>query len=315
MGVGLKLFSGNANRALAEDVASHLGIPLARIKLGRFSDGEIQVAVKESVRGQDVFVLQSTCNPVNDNIMELLITIDALRRASAGQITAVIPYYGYARQDRQAVPRSPITAKLVADLLTAAGANRVVSVDLHATQIQGFFSCPFDHLYGSIVLLPELQRLRIPKERLVIVSPDAGGVERARYYSSRLGCGLAIIDKRRSGPNVAEVMHIIGDVRDRVAIVVDDMIDTAGTLTKGAAVVKEHGAKDVLAVATHAVLSGPAYERLEASVISQVIVTNSIPLRTDVTCSKLKVVSLGSLLGDAIERVHGKQSISSLFTD
>jgi ribose-phosphate pyrophosphokinase len=314
MGTGLKLFAGNANSSLAADVAAHLGISLARIKLDRFSDGEVNVVIKESVRGQDVFVLQSTCAPVNDNLMELLISIDALRRSSAGQITAVIPYYGYSRQDRQAVPRSPITAKLVADLLTAAGATRVVSVDLHANQIQGFFSCPFDHLYASVVLLAALRRLRIPQDELVIVSPDAGGVERARHYSSKLGCGLAIIDKRRTGPNVADVMHIIGDVTDRVAVVVDDMIDTAGTLTKGAAVVKAHGAKEVYALATHPVFSGPAYERIEESVLSKVIVTNTIPLKEGVKTDKIQVVSLGSLLGDAIERVHGDQSITSLFT-
>ena len=262
----IKLFSGSSNRRLAESVAEHLGRPLNRIDLGRFSDGEIRVEVLETVRGQDVFIIQSLCSPVNDNLMELLIVIDALKRASAGQITAVIPYYGYARQDRQTAPRSPITAKLVADLLTAAGTTRVVGMDLHARQISGFFSIPFDHLYSRPVLGDELESLaRRSREELVVVAPDAGGVERARYYSQRLGVPMAIIDKRRPNANVAEVMNIIGEVEGCTAVIVDDIIDTAGTLTKAAAALVEHGAVKVHAVATHAVLSGPAVGRIQAS--------------------------------------------------
>ncbi len=310
----IKLFSGSSNRALSTSVASHLGRPLARCKLERFSDGEIRVQILESVRGQDVFVLQSLCSPVNDNLMELLIMIDALKRSSASQITAVLPYYGYARQDRQAQPRTPITAKLVADLLTAAGATRVISMDLHAGQIQGFFSIPFDHLYASPVLFPELKHLPVERERLVLVSPDAGGVERVRNYSVSLGTSIAIIDKRRSGPNVAEVMNIIGDVKDKVAVIIDDMIDTAGTLTKAAAAVREHGASEVHALATHAVFSGRALEYIEKSVLKSVVVTNSIPARREQqACPKISVVSVGELLGDAIERVHGGRSVTSLF--
>lgn len=312
----IMLFSGSSHLELAHSVAEHLGCDLSSLKLGRFSDGEVHAQVLESVRGKDVFILQSLCSPVNDNLMELLIVVDAMRRSSASQITAVLPYYGYARQDRQASPRSPITARLIADLLTTAGVNRVITMDLHAGQIQGFFSTPLDHLYASPVMLQELRHRRIPKEELVIVSPDAGGVERARIYSQVMGASLAIIDKRRSGPNVAEVMHLIGDVKDKVAVIVDDMIDTAGTLTKGALAVQQHGAREIHAMATHAVLSGPAVERITSSVLKSVTVTNSIPPTAEVLrCPKIKILSVGSLIGDAIERVHGGRSITSLFQD
>jgi ribose-phosphate pyrophosphokinase len=310
----IKLFSGGANRSLSMAVASHLGRPLAKLKLDRFSDGEIRVQVMESVRGQDVFVMQSLCSPVNDNLMELLIIIDALKRSSASHITAMVPYYGYARQDRQAAPRSPITAKLVADLLTAAGASRVISMDLHAGQIQGFFSIPFDHLYASPVLFPELNHLPANRDDLVLVSPDAGGVDRVRWYSQALGTSIAIIDKRRSGPNVAEVMNIVGDVEGKVAVIIDDMIDTAGTLTKAAAAVLEHGAREVHALATHAIFSGPAISRIENSTLKSVVVTDTIPAKREVqACPKIRVISVGNLLGDAIERVHGGGSVTSLF--
>ena len=310
----IKLFSGGANRSLSMAVASHLGRPLAKLKLDRFSDGEIRVQVMESVRGQDVFVMQSLCSPVNDNLMELLIIIDALKRSSASHITAMVPYYGYARQDRQAAPRSPITAKLVADLLTAAGASRVISMDLHAGQIQGFFSIPFDHLYASPVLFPEINHLPASRDDLVLVSPDAGGVDRVRWYSQALGTSIAIIDKRRSGPNVAEVMNIVGDVEGKVAVIIDDMIDTAGTLTKAAAAVLEHGAREVHALATHAVFSGPAISRIENSTLKSVVVTDTIPVKREVqACPKIRVITVGNLLGDAIERVHGGGSVTSLF--
>jgi ribose-phosphate pyrophosphokinase len=312
----IKLFGGSSHPQLARAVSDHLGCELSSLKLGRFSDGEVRVEVMESVRGKDVFVLQSLSSPVNDHLMELLIIVDALRRSSASQITAVLPYYGYARQDRQASPRSPITARLVADLLTTAGINRVITMDLHAGQIQGFFTAPLDHLYASPVMLQELRHRRIPAQDLVIVAPDAGGVERARLYSQAMGASLAIIDKRRSGPNVAEVMHLIGDVEGKIAVIVDDMIDTAGTLAKGAQAVQQHGAREIHAMATHAVLSGPAVERIEQSVLQSVTVTNSIPPTERVLCCpKIKILSVGNLIGDAIERVHGGRSITSLFQD
>ncbi|MEO1266917.1 MAG: ribose-phosphate pyrophosphokinase [Myxococcota bacterium] len=314
----IKLFSGSSNRRLAEAVAEHLGRPLNRIELGRFSDGEIRVEVLETVRGQDAFIIQSLCSPVNDNLMELLIVVDALKRASAGQITAVIPYYGYARQDRQTAPRSPITAKLVADLLTAAGTTRVVGMELHARQITGFFSIPFDHLYSNPVLGDELESLvrRCGPEEFVVVAPDAGGVERARYYSQRLGVPMAIIDKRRPNANVSEVMNIIGDVKGCTAVIVDDIIDTAGTLTKAAGALVEHGALKVHALATHAVLSGPAVERIQSSALESVVVTDTIPTWDKaIACSKIRTVSTARILGEAIERVHGDRSVSSLFTN
>jgi ribose-phosphate pyrophosphokinase len=310
----IKLFSGSSNKPLAMAMAEHLGRPLNRIKLGRFSDGEISVEVLESIRGQDVFAIQSLSTPVNDHLMELLIIIDALKRGSAGTITAVIPYYGYARQDRQVRPRTPITAKLVADLVTAAGAQRVVSMDLHAGQIQGFFSIPFDHLYASPTLTEGIRDLRVPTENLVIVSPDAGGVERARVYSKRLAAPMAIIDKRRPGPNKAEIMHLIGNVEGKVAVIIDDMIDTAGTLTQGAQAVMDHGAKQVYAAASHAVFSGPAVSRIDRSVLEKVLVTDTImPSEAALVCKKISWLSVGKVLGEAIERVHGARSVSSMF--
>lgn len=313
----IKLFSGSSNPELAEAVARRLGRSLGRIKVERFSDGEIHVEIGESVRGQDVYVIQSLSSPVNDHLMELLITIDALKRASAGQITAVVPYYGYARQDRQTTPRSPITARLVADLLTAAGTTRVMGIDLHAGQITGFFNIPFDHLYSRPVFGQELERLaQRSAHPVVIVAPDAGGIKRARYYSQRVGASLAIIDKRRPKPNQAEVMNIIGDVEGATAVIVDDIIDTAGTLTQAAAAVLEHGAREVYACATHAVLSGPALKRILASPLASVWVTDTIaPTEAIQGCDRIQRLSVAHILGDAIERVHGHRSVSSLFRE
>ena len=309
----LKLFSGNANRPLAEEIAQYLHLPLGDADVSRFSDGEVFVQVNESVRGTDVFVVQPTCPPVNDNLMELLIMIDALKRASADRITAVLPYYGYARQDRKVQPRVPITAKLVADLLEAAGVDRVLALDLHAGQIQGFFNIPVDHLFAGPPVIVDYLGKKDLKDP-VIVSPDAGGVERARAIAKRLHAGLAIIDKRREGPNVATVMHLIGDVADKEAIVIDDMIDTAGTLTQAARAVMEAGARAVFACASHGVLSGPAIARIVDSPLSEVCVTNTIPLREEAKgCKKLRVMSVGRLLGEAIKRIHHGDSISSLF--
>lgn len=312
----IKLFAGNSNPTLARAVANHLGRPLSRVKLGRFSDGEIHVEILETVRGQDCFILQSLSAPVNDHLMELLILVDALKRASAGQITALVPYYGYARQDRQTRPRTPITAKLVADLLTASGANRVIAMDLHAGQIQGFFSIPFDHLYAKPVLLDAVAEIqRAASAELVIVSPDAGGVERARTYSQRFNAPLAIIDKRRAKPNEAEVMNLIGDVKGRTAVIIDDMIDTAGTLTKAASAIMAQGAVEVHAVATHAVFSGEALSRIHASTLRSVVVTDSIePRPAMLESDRIKVVSVDRILGEGIERVHGLRSLSSMFT-
>ena len=308
----LTIFTGNAHRELATEICRHVEVPLGRAEVTTFSDGEVYVEIGENVRGVNCFVVQPTCSPVNDNLMELLIMIDALKRASAGSIIAVLPYFGYARQDRKVKPRTPISAKLCADLLQAAGADRVLAVDLHAGQIQGFFNIPFDHLFGMPVLMDWLKSKFGPEA--VIVSPDAGGVERARAYSKRLGGSLAIIDKRRSAANVSEVMHIIGDVKGRDAIIVDDMIDTAGTLTQAARAVKEAGAKAVFACASHGVLSGPAIQRIEDSPLSEVCVTNTIPLREEAKgCKKLRVTSVGRLLGEAIKRIHHGDSISSLF--
>ncbi len=310
----LAIFSGNSNPALAAEICRYVGVPQGIAKVSRFSDGEIFVEVGENVRNVNCFIVQSTSSPPNDNLMELLIMIDALKRASAGSIVAIMPYFGYARQDRKVKPRTPISAKLVADLLTAAGATRVLSVDLHAGQIQGFFNIPFDHLYASPVLVDKLDREGLRGEDTVVVSPDAGGVERARAYSKALGCTLAIIDKRRDAPNQSQVHHLIGDVSGKRAILIDDIIDTAGTLCNAAAAVLEHGAKEVYAVATHGVLSGPALDRINDSALSRVWVTNSIdqgdrPER----CPRLGVLSLGSLLGEAVKRIHHGDSISSLF--
>ncbi|MFN7684180.1 MAG: ribose-phosphate pyrophosphokinase [Oligoflexia bacterium] len=309
------ILSGTSSRPLAQKICDRLGKPLGRCEIRRFSDGEIFIEIGENVRGRDVYVVQSTARPVNDSLMELLIMIDALKRASAKEITAVIPYYGYARQDRKVAPRTPISAKLTADLLTAAGATRVVSMELHAGQIQGFFDIPFDNLFASPVMLAHLQKELAPfKDRLVMVSPDAGGVERARYYAKHLDATVAVIDKRRTGPNVAKAMNIIGEVSGKVAVILDDMIDTAGTLTEAAHAVLENGATQVYAAATHGVLSGPAVDRINASKINQVIVTDTIPLPEAARNSaKIQQLSISDLLAEAIHRIHNYDSVSSLF--
>ncbi len=309
----VRIFTGNANRPLAEAICRRLGLPLGRATVKTFSDGEICVEIEESVRGWDVFVVQPTCPPVNDHLMELLVMMDALKRASANSISAVIPYYGYARQDRKVSPRVPITSKLVADLITVAGADRVLTVDLHAGQIQGFFDIPVDNLYATPVLLEEFRR-RFRNDELVVVSPDAGGVERARAFAKRLDAGLAIIDKRREKANVSEVMHIIGDVRDKRALLLDDMVDTAGTLTHAARALKDNGAREVYAAATHPVLSGPAVERIQDSCLEQLIVTDTIPLRPEAErTGKIRVLSVAPLLAEAIRRITECGSVSSLF--
>ena len=311
MAYGLKLFTGNANRPLAEEIAQYLRLPLSDAEVTRFSDGEIYVQVNESVRGTDVYVLQPTCPPVNDTLMELLIMIDALKRASARRITAVLSYYGYARQDRKVEPRVPITAKLVADLLEAAGIDRVLALDLHAGQIQGFFKVPVDHLFAAPVMIDYLgkKELRDP----VIVAPDAGGVERARAIAKRLNAGLAIIDKRRQGPNAAVAMHLIGEVRARDAVVIDDMIDTAGTLVQAVGALAREGARRILACGVHPVLSGPALERIGASPLEEVVVTNSIPVPAEKRIPRVTVLSVAPLLGEAIRRIHDEESVSTLF--
>jgi len=311
----LVLTSGRANPRLSQEIAESLGMRLAETEVTEFSDGEVFVQVNENVRGADVFVIQPTCHPVNRNIMELLIMIDALKRASAFRITAVIPYYGYGRQDRKVQPRVPITAKLVADLITAAGAHRVLTMDLHAGQIQGFFNIPVDHLFAAPVLLQYLQDRRVQGtwKDLVVVSPDAGGVERARAFAKRLGTSLAIMDKRRTGANEAKIMHVIGEVRDRDVVLLDDMIDTAGSITQAVQALRAEGARRILASCTHAVLSGQALERLERSDIEEVVVTNTIPLRDERTCKKITVLSVAPLLGEAIRRIHTETSVSSLF--
>lgn len=308
----IKVFSGNSNPAFAQEVAKHLGVEVGQGHVSRFSDGEIRVEIDESVRGADVYVVQSTSTPVNDNLMEMLIMFDALKRASAGSISAVIPYFGYARQDRKAAPRAPISARLVTDLLATAGANRIISMELHAGQIQGFFNGPVDHLYASPIVTPYIRSLGL--DNPIVVSPDAGGVERARTYAKHLNASLAIVDKRRSAPNVAEVMNVIGDVEGGDIVLIDDMIDTAGTICQAAKVLKEYGAKAVLAVTTHPVLSGPAIRRLSESVIDQVIVTNTIPLNEEAqNCDKIKVLSVAPLFAEAIRRIHDLNSVSSLF--
>ena len=307
------VFSGNSNPALAKKIAKYLELPVARARVSRFSDGEVFTEIQENVRGVDVYVIQSTCAPVNDNLMELLVMVDALKRASAGSIAAVLPYYGYARQDRKAAPRTPITAKLVADLLSGSGIDRVVSMDLHAGQIQGFFNVPFDHLYALPVFLDHL-RPRFP-DPPVFVSPDAGGVERTRAYAKRMDADLAIVDKRRGEKkNISEVMNIIGDVDGRDCVILDDMIDTAGTMTNAARALADKGALRVLAAATHPVLSGPALERIMDSPLEEVIVTDTIPLREEVVATgRFRVLSVASLLGEAIKRIHHSDSVSSLF--
>lgn len=307
------LFTGNANPELAAEIAKVLDTPLGEARVSRFSDGETFCEIRENVRGLDTYVIQPTCSPVNDNLMELLIMCDALRRASASSITAVIPYYGYARQDRKVAPRTPITSKLVADLLVTAGVSRVLCVDLHAGQIQGFFNIPLDHLYALPVFLDDYLKVRFNKDA-VFVAPDAGGVERTRAYSKRLGASLAIIDKRRERANVSEVMHLIGDVSGKDCIIVDDLIDTAGTLCNAARAVMDGGAKSVVACATHGVLSGPAVKRIEESALAEVVVTNSILHSAEARASKkIKFLSIGRLLGEAIRRIHNSDSVSSLF--
>ncbi len=309
----VSIFSGNANLPLSSEICQALELPLGKSKVSRFSDGETFCVIEENVRGVDTYVVQPTCSPVNDHVMELLIMVDALRRASAGSITAVIPYYGYGRQDRKVAPRTPITSKLVADLLVAAGVMRVVALDLHAAQIQGFFNIPFDHLFAMPALLDQHLKANYSND-IVVVSPDAGGVERARAYSKRLGGTLAIIDKRRERANVSEVMHIIGEVEGKTCLILDDMIDTAGTLVNAANALMSAGAKRVSACASHAVLSGPAVKRISESPISEVVVTNSIPLSDDARASgKFKVVSIARLLAEAIRRIHNSDSVSSLF--
>lgn len=309
---GIKLLAGNANRPLAAKVSEHICIPLTDTTVNTFSDGEITVQINENIRGYDVFVIQPTCCHVNHNIMELLLIIDALKRASANRITAVIPYYGYARQDRKVQPRVPISSKLVADLLTAAGTNRVITIDLHAAQIQGFFNIPVDHLYAAPVLYDYIKKSRF--DDLVIVSPDAGGVERARSFAKRLDASLAIVDKRREAANVSKVMHVIGNVKGRDVIILDDMIDTAGTITQAAQALYDNGAKRVCAACSHGVLSGPAIERINNSVLEEVITTDTIPLDEKVAeCKKLRVLSVSPLLAEAIKRIHEETSVSSLF--
>ncbi|HPQ44780.1 MAG TPA: ribose-phosphate pyrophosphokinase [Syntrophales bacterium] len=308
----MRIFSGNSSRVLAGDICERLGISLGRANVSAFSDGETRVEIDENVRGMDVFIVQSTCTPVNNNLMELLIMIDAMKRASADRITAVIPYYGYARQDRKVAPRAPITAKLVADLLTAAGASRVMSVDLHAGQIQGFFDIPVDNLYATPILREYIKGSY--SEDLVIISPDTGGVVRARAFGKRLGASLAIVDKRRDTPNESQVMNVIGDVKDKRAIILDDMIDTAGTVVQAADAIKNKGAIDVSVCCTHPVLSGPAIDRLESSIIQEVIVTDTIPLHQRAgSCTKMKVLSMAGVLSEAIKRIYYNESISSLF--
>lgn len=310
----ITIFAGNAHHPLADEICTYVGINRGQAKVSRFSDGEIFVEIGENVRGVNCFIVQPTCSPPNDNLMELLIMIDALKRASAGSIVAIMPYFGYARQDRKVKPRTPISSKLVADLLTAAGATRVLSVDLHAGQIQGFFNIPFDHLYATPVFKEALARHGLGGEDTVVVSPDAGGTERARQYSKFLNCGLAIIDKRRDSPNVSKVYNLVGEVDGKRAILVDDMVDTAGTLCNAAGAVKEHGASAVYAACTHGVLSGPAIDRLNDSILERVWTTNTIPQADRVAkCSKLEVLSIGPLVGEAIKRIHHGDSISSLF--
>jgi ribose-phosphate pyrophosphokinase len=310
-----KIFAGSANRKLAEDICIHVGVQLGESKLQRFADGEISFQLLENVRGVDVFIVQPTCFPVDQHLLELLIMIDALKRASAGRITVVVPYYGYARQDRKDRPRVAITSKLVADLLTTAGANRALFMDLHAAQIQGFFNIPVDHMFASPVMVSYFRELNLPD--LTVVSPDAGGVERARFFATKMQAPLAIVDKRRTDPNVTEVMNVIGDVAGRTCLIIDDIIDTASTLVKTAQALLDAGAVKVYAAASHAVLSGPAIERITSSLLEELIVTDSIPLREDAQKlerqGKIKVLSVAGLLGATIESIHMETSVSSLF--
>ncbi|MBI2082623.1 MAG: ribose-phosphate pyrophosphokinase [Deltaproteobacteria bacterium] len=309
----LKIFSGTANPDLTQKIADYIGVPLGKVLIRRFADGEIFSEIQENVRGMDVFVVQPTCTPVDENLMELLVLLDTLKRASADRVTAVLPYYGYARQDRKAQPRTPITSKLVADLITAAGASRLLAVDLHAGQIQGFFNIPFDHLYANPVFLDFIQKEASSGSR-VIVSPDAGGTERARAYAKRLDADLAIIDKRRESPNESAVMNIIGDVKGKNAILVDDIVDTAGTLCHASEAIMDRGAKSVMAICTHPVLSGSAVQKIHESPLEMLVVSDTIPLKEKLRkTNKIQVLSVGHLLGEAIRRIHTGDSVSSLF--
>ena len=307
----LKIFSGSSNQKLSKEICDHLSVPLGKQQLKRFSDGEVAYQIQENVRGTDVFVIQPNCPPVNESIMEMLIMIDAFKRASARRITAVMPYYGYARQDRKDKPRVPISAKIVGDLLTAVGASRLLTMDLHAGQIQGFFNIPVDHLFAAPVMLDYLKKLDL--NNLVIVSPDAGGVKRARFYADRLKCNLAILDKRRTNTNEAQIMNIIGNIKQKEVVIVDDMIDTAGTLVNAVEVLLNGGAKKVFAAATHPVLSGPAMQRLSNSPIEKVVVTNSIKITEEKRIEKLIVLNVAKLLGEAIRSIHEETSVSKLF--
>lgn len=306
----LVLLTGNAHPELAENISAYLDIPLAKARVGSFSDGETRVELDTNVRGADVFIIQPTCAPTNQHIMEALILADTCRRASAGRMTLVAPYFGYARQERKSAPRTPITAKLVADLIAVSGFHRVLALELHTSAIQGFFNIPVDHLFAK----PVFQEAIKPEADTIVISPDAGGVERARAMAKVLNCGLAIIDKRRDRPNESSVMNIIGDVQDKHCVIVDDICDTAGTLTKGADALKEAGAKSVLAAISHPVLSGSAIDRIESSSIDKLIFTDSIPLKQDArACSKIEIVSIADLMGRAIRRIHNSESVSSLF--
>jgi ribose-phosphate pyrophosphokinase len=309
----IKFITGSSNTELSEKVAAYLGVPITPMDVKRFSDGELFIEIKDSIRGEDVYILQSTCPPVNENLMELLIILDTCKRASARSVNVVIPYFGYARQDRKVTPRTPITARLAADLLGTAGATRVLSMDLHSGQIQGFFNMPFDNIYAAPVLLNKIQSA-YQGQKVTVVSPDAGGVDRARWFAGKLNCNLAIIDKRRSAANEAKVMNLIGDVSDSVALIVDDIVDTAGTLCNTAQAVKDNGATSVICAATHGVLSGPALSRIHESVLDAVYVTDTIPQTEKAkNLDKIKVLSVAPVLGEAIRRIHLKESVSSLF--
>ncbi len=309
---GLSIFAGNSNAPLAERISEYLAKPLGRLKVNRFSDGETQVEIHENVRRREVYVIQSTCKPVNDNLVELLLLIDAFRRSSAARVTAVIPYFGYARQDKKVTPRVPISAKVVAELLERTGVDRIITMDLHAGQIQGFFNVPVDNLYAAPIIIDDI-KTRFSDD-IIVVSPDAGGVERARAYAKRLNAGLAIVDKRRSAPNQAKAMAIIGDVEGKIALVIDDMVDTAGTLTEAAGVIREKGAREVHAYCTHPVLSGPAIDRITQSSLNSLVATDTVPLSEEArSCSKIKTLSIAKLVGEAIMRSYRGDSVNSLF--
>ncbi len=312
-GTSIKIFTGNSNPKLAREIAEHIGIPMGNSEVSTFSDGEISVNIHETVRGSDVFVVQSTCSPGNENLMEMLIMIDAFKRASAGRITAVMPYYGYARQDRKAKARDPITAKLIADLITTAGADRVLTMDLHAPQIQGFFSIPLDHLLGVPILAQHYLERGFGDEDLVIVSPDIGSVTRARNFANRLEAPIAIVDKRRPRANVAEVMNIIGDIKGKKVLLVDDMIDTAGTLVESALALTKNGAEEVYACATHGVLSGPAIEKITDSPIKELVITDTIPLPPEKQIDKIRTLSVAPIFAEAIDRIYEDLPVSTLF--